>query len=386
MLDPDDAERMRKAFKVDEAVRTGRVDAQQGSKIRNSILDGTARDKIDKKVTQAVDFSVQYLQVFDALKRIEPRFDSGMRFLMRHRDAVNADREKDAPKPEEMGPLVKGLLEDMEALEQIIDLMDRKDSEVRMIAAHLPPYNQVMRRDQGRIDNMVVEETFMDALRAEDGNELTAERLNCADKAIRGRAAADMLCVISILNRLTRPTPIRKEIRLLKINLIIEEFYRSDDNLELARTRAQEFLKTRIKNMYPDLSEEETQEIQQRGAEIIEVVEQKIVAERAEQEAAQAAVTAASGDASGGGAAAVEGGDETLTKEEEQQGVQIHRIAVRVAGRIRQIPYKVMPDPDDTSKHIIVHKDAESGEMVPVLRRGAKRFVARGRDGGWQIT
>ena len=384
MLDADDAERLRKASKVDEAVRTGKVDAQKGSKIRNSILDGTARDKIDKKVSKAVDFSVQYLQVFDALKRIEPRFDSGLRFLLRHKDAVNAEREKDGPKPAEMGPLVVGLLEDMDALEQVIDLMDRKDAEVRMIAAHLPPYSQVMRRDQGRIENMVVDETFMDILRSEEGSETASERLNCADKSIRGRTAAAMLCVTSILNRLIRPTPVRKEIRLLKINLIIEEFYRTDGDLEQARTRAQDFLKTRIRSMYPDLSEEETQEIQQRGAEIIEAVEQKIVAERKELEAAKAAAAETTASAQGNGKS--NGDDETLTVEEEQQGVQIHRIAVRVAGRTRNIPYKVMPDPDDTSKHVIVQKDPDSGQLVPVRRRGQKRFVERGRDGSWQIA
>ncbi len=244
-----------------------------------------------------------------------------------------------------------------------------------MIAAHLPPYNGVMRRDQGRIENMVVDETFMDLLRSDDGSEATSDRLNCADKTIRGRAAADMLCVTSILNRLIRPTPARKEIRLLKINLIIEEFYRDEADLDQARTRAQDFLKTRIRSMYPDLSEEETQEIQQRGAEIIDAVEQKIVAERKEAEAAKAAT-------SGDGA---EGNDETLSKEEEQMGVQIHRIAVRVAGRTRNIPYKVMPDADDASKFVIVQKDPDSGEMVAVRRRGQKRFVQRGRD-GWELA
>ena len=99
----------------------------------------------------------------------------------------------------------------------------------------------------------------------------------------------------------------------------------------------------------------------------------RIVAERKEQEAAKAA--------SGDGA----GDDETLSEEEEQMGVQIHRIAVRVAGRTRNILYKVMPDADDASKFVIVHKDLESGEMVPVRRRGQKRFVQRGRD-GWELA
>ena len=382
MLSADDAERLRKANKVDEAVRSGRVDKERGSKIRNSILDGTARDKIEKKVGQAVDFSVRYLQVFESLRRVEPRFDNGLRLLVRHKDAVNADRGEDGEKPAEIGPFVNGLLEDMDALEQIIDLMDRKDAEVRMIAAHLPPYSNVMRRDQGRIENMVIDETFMDLLRAEAGSESVTEKLNCADKVIRSRAAGDMLCMTSILNRLVRPTPVRKEIRLLKINLIIEEFYRSDADIEQARSRAQDFLKTRLRSMYSDLSEEETAEIQQRGAEIIDAVEQKIVKERQEQAVGKDVKATAAAGADD----AKETEEPTLSEEEEQLGVQIHRVAVRIAGRVRSIPYKVMPDADDSSKFIIVQKDPDSGEMVPVRRRGQKRFVHRDRDGGWQLT
>ena len=95
------------------------------------------------------------------------------------------------------------------------------------------------------------------------------------------------------------------------------------------------------------------------------------------EKAAPEAAKAASGDGAGD--------DETLSEEEEQMGVQIHRIAVRVAGRTRNILYKVMPDADDASKFVIVHKDLESGEMVPVRRRGQKRFVQRGRD-GWELA
>lgn len=61
--------------------------------------------------------------------------------------------------------------------------------------------------------------------------------------------------------------------------------------------------------------------------------------------------------ASGDGA----GEDEALTAEEEQVGVQVHRIAVGVAGRIRNTHYNGMPDADDASKFVIVQKDPESG-------------------------
>jgi hypothetical protein len=78
---------------------------------------------------------------------------------------------------------------------------------------------------------------------------------------------------------------------------------------------------------------------------------------------------------------------EELTDEDRQQGVQIHRVSVRgSAGRIRQIPYKIMPDPDDGSRFLIVQRDPESGDMVPSLRRGTKRYVERARDGTWEMS
>lgn len=53
------------------------------------------------------------------------------------------------------------------------------------------------------------------------------------------------------------------------------------------------------------------------------------------------------------------------------------------AERLRKA-HKV-PDADDVSKFVIVQKDPDSGEMVPVRRRGQKRFVQRGRD-GWELA
>jgi hypothetical protein len=67
---------------------------------------------------------------------------------------------------------------------------------------------------------------------------------------------------------------------MLKVNLIIEEFYRSSDNIEHARTQAQEFLAKRLKSLYPDMSREESAAMQEQGQKMLEAVEQKIVAER----------------------------------------------------------------------------------------------------------
>jgi hypothetical protein len=62
-------------------------------------------------------------------------------------------------------------------------------------------------------------------------------------------------------------------------------------------------------------------------------------------------------------------------------GVLIHRIPMRVAGRVRQIPHKIMPDSDDPARHVIAQRDPENGELVPVRRCGSNRYVVKGREG-----
>jgi len=376
-IKPEDAERLRKLDRVDQAVKTGKASAEQGSKIRNSILTGKVRDRLERQVRDAVDHAVVYTQVFQALRRIEARFDPALRFLIRHKGDVNAERSAAGESPDLRG-MAAALIEDMEALHLLIDLMDRKDAEVRMMAARLPPYSLIIRREQERIENLVVEETFIDDLRGLP-DESVSERLHSEDRKQRNRVAADMLCATAQINRLIKPTPFRKEIRLLKLNLIVEEFFRGTENVEDARTKAQEFLRTRLRSLYPDISEEESAEIERRGEELIEAAEQRVLLERRER--AESGADKASGEESAGDA-----GDRasTLSDEEVNLGVQIHRVSMRVATGVRQVPLKVMADPDDVSRFMVVRRDPDTGETVPLLRRGAKRYVQRGRDGSWE--
>lgn len=377
-ITPEDAQRLTKLDRVEQAVRSGKATAEQGSKVRNSILSGNVRDRLERHVREAVDHAVVYTQVFNALRRIDPRFDGALRFLARHKGDVNAERGPDGESPD-LGGVARALVEDIETLHQLIDLMDRKDAEVRMIAARLPPYSLIGRRGQERIENLVVEESFVDDLRGLSEADLAA-RLHGADPKMRSRTAAEMLCATALINRLIKPTPFRKEMRLLKLNLIVEEFFRGTEDVDDARARAQEFLRTRLRGLYPDMSEEESAEIERRGGEIIEAAEQRVLQERRERAATQVKPSA-------GNEALETGADaSTLTAEEVALGVQIHRIGMRVAGRVRQVPLKVMPDPDDVSRSVVVQRDPDTGEMVPQLRRGAKRYVQRGRDGSWELA
>jgi hypothetical protein len=374
----EEAAGLRKLYQVDQAVRSGKVTGEQGSKVRNSILSGEARTKIEKKMREEVDYVVVYAQVFEALQRIDPKNDPALRFLIQHKQSVNAKAKEEV----EWQPVIAGLIEELETLHQLIGIMDRKDAEVRMMAAHLPPYNQVIRHGQSRMENLIIDEDFVDILR-EGTREQIVEKLGGSDRKVRARLAAAMLSVSALIGSLMKRTPFRKQVRVLKINLIVEEFFRSMDDVEEARGKAQEFLRTRLQKLYPDITDEEAAEIHEHSGEIIAACEQKVLTERA----------ASANQVGGGEADDREGaGAEPLTDEDEDQlsedevakGVILGRVAMRIGGAIKLVPYRVMPDPEENGMWVLVKRDRETGELEPIRRRGKKRFVEKTRDGIWE--
>ena len=74
-----------------------------------------------------------------------------------------------------------------------------------------------------------------------------------------------------------------------------------------------------------------------------------------------------------------------LSPEEEKRGVQLGRVIFRVAGAQRIIPYRIMPDEADPTKFLLAKVDRQSGELMPLLRRGAKRYVTKNREGLWEL-
>jgi uncharacterized protein YdaT len=171
--------------------------------------------------------------------------------------------------------------------------------------------------------------------------------------------------------------PVSKKVRVLKLNLIVEEFFRSTENVEEARQKAQEFLRNRLQHLYPDITDEEVAEIQEHSAEIIEAAEQKVQAERAEKAQKQREKKGAKDEASE---------DEQLAEDEVEQGVKMGRVAMRIGGATTVIPYKIMPVPDEAGKWVLVKRDPDTEELVPVKRRGKKRFVERNREGIWEVV
>ena len=321
---------------------------------------------------EEVDYVIVYAQFFEGLQRIDPRFDAALRFLIAHKDAVNAE-EGDVV---DWKPIVNALIGEYDTMHRVIEMMDRQDAEVRMMAARLPPYSHVIRRGQDRVERLLVDESFVDDLRACSKEDMVL-RLNAPERKERAKLAAAMLSVSALVLALIKATPFRKQMRLLKINLIVEEFFRSSEDMGQAREKAQEFLRNRLQKLYPDITEEESAEIQQRGEEMIAAAEKKVLAEREAERKDKAG--------QGGETETTDSADERLSDEEKEMGVIFARVSIRTGAGDRMIPYKIMPDPDDASQFVLAKRDKELDQLVPVMRRGKKRYVEKNKESVWEL-
>jgi len=217
-------------------------------------------------------------------------------------------------------------MEDVDLLDDVTNIMERKDQELRMISVRLHPYSGIMSRGTERISNMIIEEVFIEELLKVDIQEMS-ERLNSADPQVRIRPAANMRCLISLVDHVTKRTRFRKELRMLRIARQVEEFYQNTSDMKEARHQAENFLNRRLRRMFRDMNADETAELKQRSNQMMDQIE------------------------------------------------------MRVAGSIRRIPTKMMPDPDDPQVMVIDMRDPATQELLPAMRRGVKRVVERNRDG-----
>ena len=394
----EEGETVRRLQQIDERKATEEIDESEAERLRNSLMTKGARAQLERKLQSAVDYSVRFLQVFEAMKRISDSTDKALRFLIRCKDILDPAQSAEARRL-----AVAELLEDRELLAEVVDVMDRRDHELRMISVCLPPYSYVAKRGNEKIGNLVISEEFVDELRSLTPDSMS-DRLNSEDIHTRVRPAADMKCLIAIVDHLIKPTAWRKEIRLLKIRQSIEDFYRSTDDLGEARQQAESFLNRRVRRMFKDLTPGERAAISEQGAQWIDTIEKQVLAERRAPAAREvpdpsdpgilfsddaASNNAASNNAVSNDAASTDGelaDADDLSEEEKLTGAQIGRVEIRVAGQMRRIPCKIIVDPDDPEVYVVAQRDPDSDELAPMVRRGAKRIVARDRDGTWRAA
>ena len=359
--------------------KRGEIGEKEAERVRNSILKGEARTKLERKMREVVDHAVIYLQVYQAMQRINPQNDEPLAYLIRNKEVVTglADNGRDAS-----GGELQELMEDVPLLEGLVDIMERKDQEIRMLSVRLPPYNAIAGRGLEKIGNMLIEEDFVSELRSMDEEAISA-RLNSPDRDVRVKPAAAMRCFISLVDHLTKRTPFRKQIRMFRVTMTLERFFRDSSNLKEARHQAEHYLDRQLRRLFPDMSPEESREIKQRGANIIDKIEERSLSERQAAVAEKRKEPEAKQEQKAG-AVAGDGDEMELTDDEKQKGVQIGRVETRIGGGMRRIPLKIMPDEENPSIYVVVRRDPETGELAPQMRRGQKRIVEKGKDGMWR--
>jgi hypothetical protein len=165
--------------------------------------------------------------------------------LVRHKNQVVAENAEDV----NLGIVTKTLEEDDDLIDE---LGTRKDREMRMMAANMPPYRHIYTPDQ-KIGKFSVDASFVDDLRESSREELL-DRLNSEDTNERIKAAADIKCMVALMTTLMKArTPFHKEVRRLRMK---RPFSGSVDERD-GRNRLQQFLRRRLATLYPDLTKEE---------------------------------------------------------------------------------------------------------------------------------
>ena len=263
LLSEEEAADLKKLYGIDKQLADGDIDEAEANRLRSEIEE-VVRQKLESRLREAVDHTVPYINVFEALRRMPQERDEALRLLIRHKNQVVDEDSKVI-----LSVVTSTLNEDEDLLEEIGMLMERKDLEMRMMAANMPPYKLIYTPGQV-ISKFTIQETFVDDLRKLSREDLS-DRLNSEDAEKRTRAAADIKCMVALLTGLLKnTTPFHKEVRRLRIVLRMKRLFNDSGGEKEGRGRVQQFLRRRLHTLYPDLSRDERVEIDSIGNKIME--------------------------------------------------------------------------------------------------------------------
>ncbi|HIL11293.1 MAG TPA: hypothetical protein EYG11_21590 [Candidatus Latescibacteria bacterium] len=310
------------------------------------------RERIEQKIRPAINLTVLNLEVFEALQRIPEARDPALQFLIRHRRQVLSEDGAD------LQPLLNKLEADPELTANLLALADRCDQEISMIALRLMPYGPLL----AARDHCTVEEGFVKELRSLEREDIS-ERLNNPSETVRTRPTTQIIGLLQLIDHTTRPTPFSQELRIFKIRSELDALYRTA-SAEQGYAKLERFLKRRLHYLHPGLTRYEIEAAERHIDKIL---------------SARPAVLEIVGEAQ-------KGISIQLDPDEVERGVQIARVAMRVAGRTRYVPYKIMPEETAPGKYIIVRRDPTSGVVVPALKSGICRYVERDSNGFWKLA
>ena len=266
MLSEEEAVDLRTLYGIDERLAKGEIDEAEAERLRSEISE-TVREKLRQRVRDAVDHTVHYLNVFEALGRLPTARDEALAFLTDKSELVASD---------DAGVDLTGVTKALESNDDLLDnlgiLMERKDHGIRMLFANMPPFRHVYNPGE-KIGTWVIETKLVTELRTLSVAEMS-DRLNSEEAETRVMAAAGLKCMVALLNLLMKPTAFHREVRRLRLHLRIRRTFEGGVDDKDGSHKVRQFLRRRLHTLHPDLSREERAEIEQYGNRLIEGREQ----------------------------------------------------------------------------------------------------------------
>ncbi len=263
LIDDGEMSALTALYGIDSDLATGKINLEEAERRRSKIGN---REVVEKKLQQAVAFSVHYINAFEGLRRLPQERDAVCRLLIRQKQGAMAEQGDEVL----LEPLIAELDRNDDLLESTIKMLERRDHEARMLAANLPPYRYVT--GQGKIGNWLIEESFVDELRSLEREALSLQ-LNSADKNERVRPAAAVRCLVALINQLINPTPLHMAVVRLHIRKTVARLYSSMPQGKNGRQKVGHYLKQRMPRLYPDLTAADRELIQKESEEIMAGIE-----------------------------------------------------------------------------------------------------------------
>ncbi len=379
-LTPDEAASLRQLNQIDRRLRAGRIDAGEAEQLRQACLGPALREAIQRKVRDAVDGLVRYIQVFAALRAVGPGADPALAFLIRHRDLVLAP----TPDPPRLAVALAEMEADDALRQSLLDLMEQRDPEVRMLELRQPPYLWLVSPGLEKPAEMDVESGFLAVLRGATAAQF-ADLLHAAEPAARRRTTGSVICLISLLDHIAQATPFRLELRAACVQAALRGLYRTGVPTLQARRQAEQLLSRGLPVLFRDVTEDELAAVRARRAGWIAAVETEVAGRGRGAMARPAAVAGRRpADAPVAGDARPLA-DLVLSETERNAGVVLTQVAAGTAAQPHYREALVMPDPDDPLRFVLARRDAATGGVVPYVNRGRKRYVISDGQDRWRL-
>ena len=244
LIDYADVTSLRALKEIDQAVVKGKLAPEEAERRRNNVEN---RAVVCGKLRDAVLFGVHHIHIAEGLCRIPTELDELRRLLIRNKASTmtqNGDSE-------DLKAMLKELERNETLLEHAVRITERKDHEIRIIAANLAPYRYA--NDPGKVSNWHVRESFIDELRSLERDKLS-HQLNSSNDAERTRLATDLSCLVFLIRQLTSNTPLYVGVLSLHICKTVKRLYASAPQADSGRQKVHSFLHQRVPRLYPNLT------------------------------------------------------------------------------------------------------------------------------------